>query len=127
MGKSYDIAGADDIDIVRNGDTIELRSGTDTLVACTVDGATRLAGRIEAALSESGEMFEWLDFEAEPNLTGDGSGDPETFYLTIREAGEELSVIAHRTCGGKYPIDGELANEKRANAQRIVDALNASE
>lgn len=67
----------------------------------------------------------WNDFESEPNITGDGSGDPDTHYLTIRdEDGEELAVICHRTCDGKYPLDGDLANRKRHNAQVIVDALN---
>ena len=40
---------------------------------------------------------------------------------------DEIAVIVHRTCGGKYPLDGDLANQKRANAQMIVDALNAKE
>ena len=67
----------------------------------------------------------WRDFESEPELTGDGSGDPDAWYLTIcDEDGEEIAVIAHRTVGNKYPIDGDLANKKRRNAQVIVDALN---
>lgn len=67
----------------------------------------------------------WNDFEREPEITGDGSGDPDTWYLTIRdEDGEEIAVICHRTVDGKYPIDGDVANRKRHNAQVIVDALN---
>ena len=69
----------------------------------------------------------WNDFEAEPEMTGDGSGDPEMHYITIRgEDGEEIAVIAHRLVGGKYPLDGEVAERKRHNAQVIVDALNAN-
>ena len=77
-------------------------------------------------------MFAWYDFEAEPDMTFDGSGDPETHYITIATVdpidgsmGDEWAVICHRICGGKYPLDGDLANEKRARAQAIVDALNA--
>ena len=73
----------------------------------------------------------WYDFEPEPDITGDGSGDPDTHYLTIAvvepsdgSKGDEIAVICHRTCDGKYPIDGVLANEKRRRAQVIVDALN---
>lgn len=67
----------------------------------------------------------WNDFEREPEMTGDGSGDWDTWYLTIRdERGEEVAVICHRTVGGKFPIDGEVADRKRRNAQVIVDALN---
>lgn len=72
----------------------------------------------------------WYDFEPEPDITGDGSGDPDTHYLTIAvverdgSKGDEIAVICHRTCDGKYPIDGILANEKRRHAQTVVDALN---
>lgn len=70
--------------------------------------------------------YRWLDFEPEPDITGDGSGDPDTHYLTILDPdGEEYAVICHRTVGGKYPLDGPLADVKRRNAQNIVDALNA--
>lgn len=76
----------------------------------------------------SGGEFLWFDFEAEPDMTGDGSGDPDTYYLTIAwPDGEELAVICHRTVGGKWPIDGELADSKRRNAQMIVDALNRAD
>lgn len=75
-------------------------------------------------------MFAWYDFESEPDLTGDGSGDPDTYYLTIATVypdgsmGDEWAVICHRICNGRFPIDGDLANKKRENAQFIVDALN---
>lgn len=72
------------------------------------------------------DPFKWFDFESEPEMTGDGSGDPEKHYLTIAYPdGEELAVIVHRTCGGKFPIDGELADSKRRAAQHIVAALDA--
>lgn len=70
----------------------------------------------------------WLDFEPEPDGTGDGSGDPDKHILTIvNDPGgdnDEIAVIVHRTVGGKYPIDGALANRKRRIAQVICDALN---
>src|SRR4051794_23896356 len=74
--------------------------------------------------------FGWLDFEPEPDGTGDGSGDPDKHILTIAIGlgtiswPEEIAVIVHRTCDGKYPIDGDLANRKRRHAQIIVAALN---
>lgn len=71
----------------------------------------------------------WLDFEPEPDGTGDGSGDPDKHILTIvLDPGgnnEEIAVIVHRTCDGTYPINGALANRKRRIAQVIVEALNA--
>lgn len=70
--------------------------------------------------------YDWIDFEPEPNVTGDGSGDPDKHILTIRDPhGEEYAVIVHRTIGGKYPVDGALAEAKRAQAAHIVEALNA--
>lgn len=72
----------------------------------------------------------WYDFEPEPDGTGDGSGDPDKHILTIAvvekdgSMGDEIAVIVHRTCDGKYPIDGVLANEKRRHAEVIVAALN---
>lgn len=72
--------------------------------------------------------FGWFDFEPEPEVTGDGAGDPDKYILTIvawpGEDNEEIAVVVHRTCNGKYPLDGPLANEKRQQAQRIVDLLN---
>lgn len=77
---------------------------------------------------EPPEQYGWVGWEAEPEMTGDGSGDPEKHFLTIRDpGGEEYAVIVHRTVGGKYPLDGPLAEQKCVNAQNIVDALNAQE
>ena len=50
---------------------------------------------------------------------------PDKYIITIWTPGEEeMAVIVHRTCDGKYPLDGDVANEKLLNAQQIVDALN---
>lgn len=68
--------------------------------------------------------FAWTDFEAEPDMTGDGSGDPDVFYLTIYEHGEEMATICHRASAA-CPVDGVVAQEKRAAADRIVEALRA--
>lgn len=69
--------------------------------------------------------FDWVGWEAEPETTGDGSGDPEKHFLTIRDPhGEEYALIVHRTVGGRYPLDGALASEKVARADAIVAALN---
>lgn len=82
----------------------------------------------DASPEESPERYDWVGWEAEPETTGDGSGDPEKHFLTIRDpGGEEYAVIVHRTVGGKYPLDGPLAEQKCVNAQNIVDALNAQE
>lgn len=69
--------------------------------------------------------YDWIDFEPEPDLTGDGEGDPDKHIILIREDGEEFATIVHRTCGGKYPLDGPTAEEKRRNAEHMIDALNA--
>lgn len=71
--------------------------------------------------------YGWLDFEE------DESSDsiPDKYILTIgtfnehHEFVDEIAIIVHRTAGGQYPLDGELAESKRKDAQRIVDALNA--
>lgn len=69
--------------------------------------------------------FGWTDFESEPGLLGDGSGDPGKYILTITDPeGEEFATIVHRTWDGKFPLHGEVAQEKRARAERIVSALN---
>ena len=86
------------------------------------------APRIRGRLPQDGE-YGWLDFEAEPALTGNGEGDPETFFIIIGDwdrgaFSDEVCVIVHRTCGGKYPIDGALANQKRRIAQQLVAMLN---
>lgn len=71
--------------------------------------------------------YDWLDFEPEPDGTGDGSGDPDKHILTIRRDGEEYAIIVHRACYGRYPLDGVVADAKRSRAQHIVDTLNAAD
>jgi hypothetical protein len=65
----------------------------------------------------------------QPETDNDNPDDREgVWYLTIVDPdGEEYAVIMHRTCNGKYPIDGELARRKVAQAKHIVAALNAAE
>lgn len=71
-------------------------------------------------------LYDWVGWEAEPETTGDGSGDPEKYFITIRDPlGEEFALIAHRVCGGSYPLDSDLAKEKVSRARLIVAALNA--
>lgn len=71
--------------------------------------------------------YGWIDFA---HMESDD--DPERFYIEIFSTNDEgfyedeIAVICHRLVGGKYPLDGEVANDKRANAQRIVDALNST-
>lgn len=69
--------------------------------------------------------FGWVDFESEPEMTGDGSGDPNMHYITIYEYGEELATIAHRFGVLSDRVDTQEVERKRTNAQRIVDALRA--
>lgn len=76
-------------------------------------------------------MFAWYDFESEPQLNAGALGDPDKYYIIIAAVDvrdgsqdDEWACICHRTCGGKYPLDGPLANEKRERAQFIVDSLN---
>lgn len=67
--------------------------------------------------------YEWRDFEE------DDSTDEiqDKFILAIvDEDGEEVAVIVHRTCDGRHPLDGPVAERKRQNAERIVNALNAA-
>lgn len=64
--------------------------------------------------------YSWFDWEESVDVA-------EMYYLTIVDSeGEEYALIAHRTCNGKFPLDGELAESKRERAQFIVDALNAT-
>ena len=69
--------------------------------------------------------YAWTDFESEPEMTVDGSGDPDTYHLTITHWGEEYATITHRTVGGEYPLDGDEANAKRERAEHIVKALRS--
>jgi hypothetical protein len=70
------------------------------------------------------KRYAWIDWEAETDLGNDDDREG-VHYLTIVEDEEEMAVIVHRTCGGKWPLDGPLAKKKEQDAQRIVDALNA--
>lgn len=66
--------------------------------------------------------YDWTGWESEEEAT-DGPARPDTHFITIREDGEEIAVIIHRTCGGQFPLDGELAKSKEAMADRIVAGL----
>lgn len=68
--------------------------------------------------------YSWHGWESEPEMSGDGSGDPDTYYLTICHWGEEIATICHRA-SEKFPIDGPDADYKIAQADRIVAALKA--
>lgn len=100
---------------------------------CELEEAVRVWGHIiawtvegDAPAKESPGKYDWVGWEAEPETTNDGSGDPEKHFLTVRDPeGEEYALIVHRTVGGKYPLDGDLAQEKIAKAKNIVAALNA--
>lgn len=73
------------------------------------------------------QLFTWVGWERETEMTSDGTGDPDKYLLTILSPdGEEYATIAHRVCGGAYPLEGETAENKIARAQHLVDALNAS-
>lgn len=71
------------------------------------------------------DRYGWWGWEHEPDIDED-QGRDGVYFLTIVDDGEELATIVHRTCGGKYPLDGDVARRKLAKAQRIVDALNAT-
>jgi len=67
--------------------------------------------------------YAWQDFEEDQST----DAVPDKYVLTITEDGEEYATIVHRTVGGKYPLDGEMARHKRARAERIVFLLNFEE
>lgn len=69
-------------------------------------------------------VYTWTGWEAE--VDNDNDDDRVgVYYLTIRDpAGEEYAVIMHRTVGDRYPLDGDVAQEKVRRATRMVDALN---
>lgn len=53
---------------------------------------------------------------------------PGVYWITITDTdGEEYTTIIHRTYGDKFPLDGPVAMEKQARAQKIVDALNMAQ
>jgi hypothetical protein len=68
------------------------------------------------------KKYLWFDFEEDDST----DAIPDKYILSIEdENGEEVAVIVHRTCGGEYPLDGDVAERKRKNAQMIVDELNS--
>jgi hypothetical protein len=69
--------------------------------------------------------YDWTGWESEEEAT-DGPARPDTHFITIREDGEEIAVIVHRTCDGEFPLDGEEAKSKEALAERIVAALRGA-
>lgn len=66
--------------------------------------------------------FDWVGWEAETDLGNDDDREG-VYFLTIRDSGEEIAVIIHRTCGGEYPLSDPVAEEKIHAAERIVRAL----
>ena len=81
-----------------------------------------LIAYLELSIEDSEEpRYGWWDFEQ-------GDSTPAGyFYITIiNPEGDEFATIVHRA-SAQYPIDGDVANEKRKNAQYIVDALNTAE
>ena len=74
--------------------------------------------------------YGWFDWEEDEEREG-------VYFLTISTLrydcgccdagcqGEEIAVIVHRTCGGRFPLTGEAAMAKVEQAKMIVAALNA--
>lgn len=70
--------------------------------------------------------FGWTDWQSEEEELG-SDGRAGVYWLEIFGPDEEeYAVIIHRTVGGQFPLDGTVAKEKEARAQKIVDALNAT-
>jgi len=87
-----------------------------------IKGLMREAVEADRAQHTGSRGFSWFDFE-EDRSTDDIA---DRYILTIEDAAHnEIAVIVHRTVGGAFPLDGDIANRKRANAQMIVNALNA--
>jgi hypothetical protein len=92
-----------------------------------LDRALEIASVIVSDLEPEAETEDfpkayWLGWESEDDFE---PGRPDTYFLTIcHPDGEEYAVIVHRTFGGQFPLDGDVAKSKEADAQRIVDALN---
>jgi hypothetical protein len=64
--------------------------------------------------------FGWWDFDLD-----ESDYIEDKYILTIiNPDGDEIATIVHRTVGGKHPLDGEVAELKRAHARRIVELLN---
>jgi len=84
----------------------------------------QIADGFEYAAETYPAAYHWLGWESEADFE---PGRPDTYFLTIcHPDGEEYAVIIHRTVDGQFPLDGEVAKGKEADAQRIVDALNAT-
>lgn len=56
----------------------------------------------------------------------EGRKDDPWFLTILDPDNEEYAIIIHRTCNGRFPLDGELANSKVRRAHRIMNALNAT-
>lgn len=68
--------------------------------------------------------YTWEEFE----LDESSDAIAGKYLITIHDGnGEEVAVIVHRTCEGRFPLDGTVAGAKRDHAQRIVNALNRAE
>ena len=62
---------------------------------------------------------------AEETELGNDDDRRDVWFLTIADReGEELATVIHRTCAGRYPIDGDAANQKVNLANWIVDCMN---
>lgn len=54
--------------------------------------------------------------------------DPDRYYLTIRDPDEEeMCIIVHCEVGGRFPLDGPVADGKTYTAEMICEALNYRE
>jgi len=63
--------------------------------------------------------------ERETDMSGDGSGDPDVYRITIATPdGEEIATLCHRASKDQ-PIDGEVAVLKQLWAVWICRALDA--
>lgn len=71
--------------------------------------------------------YGWFGWDAETDM-GNPDDRQEVYHLTITDPdGEEYATITHRLCGGKYPLDGDVAQRKVRQAEHIVAALNATD
>jgi hypothetical protein len=64
-------------------------------------------------------MLQLFDWEQEDE------GREGVYFLTIADFdGDEVAIIVHRVCNGRYPLDGELAKQKVRNAKMLIEAWN---
>ena len=68
-------------------------------------------------------IYRWSDFEEDIST----DAIPDKYIITITQDGEEIATIVHRTCGGVYPLNGEVAKKKEYIAHRIVRALTETD